>query len=451
MEMDAPGGIDAQKPSGVLTGPWHVSSRLFGLTVFLLLAVCNLPGQEVRRLKPAPAWDEWELERQVEHGWPVTVVSRTIDETWSAVFSWDQCWTIWENKPQLHFGGSIVNAACVLVLPWICGLAFEAWRRQRKRLWQLHLRDLMVGVVLVSAVGAWYLREQRQSRYLSEMQQSRVSRIDVVESSAGGVTWIRKLGVEERFNFLDRPVAIEMTRRGLVHLPELTDVQHVHYSGIASDGELRRLKSLPQLCFLDLSGSVVVDEHGKANILRKPPVSELQLPRLAGLRSLDLSYVDYRVRGLEKLRSVEMLNLTGAFVDDAVLNQAAALPRLKRLNLSSRGFDETPTSLALLPSLARLEELALERSYLREDDLKHIGGMSKLKRLSVARCTFLGGHVWHLAGMESLEHLDLSYTYVTHEALKSLARLPQLQTLNVTGAPLSRLDAPQVRQLFSRC
>ncbi|HZL88234.1 MAG TPA: hypothetical protein VFB96_07640, partial [Pirellulaceae bacterium] len=46
---------------------------------------------------------------------------------------------------------------------------------------------------------------------------------------------------------------------------------------------------------------------------------------------------------------------------------------------------------------------------------------------------------------------DLSYTYVTHEALKSLARLPQLQTLNVTGAPLSRLDAPQVRQLFSRC
>jgi len=40
---------------------------------------------------------------------------------------------------------------------------------------------------------------------------------------------------------------------------------------------------------------------------------------------------------------------------------------------------------------------------------------------------------------------------VTHEALKSLARLPQLQTLNVTGAPLSRLDAPQVRQLFSRC
>ncbi len=447
-EIDAAGG---NTPTGwtLVTGPWFVVSRIVGLTAFLLLALCNLPGQEVLRLKESPAWDEWELEQRFEHGWPATSVSRSFDDSWGDSAVLEECWAIWENEPQVRTWGLVLNAVVAVALSWLCGLAFEAWRRQRHRLWQLYLRDLMAAVLLVSAVGAWYLREQRQSRYLQAALQSRDRSLQSVATAAGGATWIRKLAGDEKLAFLDRPAAIELDRRGLVHLPHLREVQHVHFSGVVSDETLRQLESLPQLCVLDLSLSVMVDERGQTNFFRKPPISNLTFPPLAGLRALDLTYVDYRVRGLDRLESLQSLDLTGAFVDEAVMEQVAALPQLTRLNLSTNGYPIAP--LAALPSMSGLTELTIQRAKLGEQELAHIGRLTNLRRLSLARCQVAGKDLRHLAPLASLEHLDLSSTPTTLSSLMPLAEMPRLRTLNVTGTSLSRRDAPKLRELFSRC
>ena len=65
--------------------------------------------------------------------------------------------------------------------------------------------------------------------------------------------------------------------------------------------------------------------------------------------------------------------------------------------------------------------------------LKHLSGLSTLKRLDVANCEIHGPGLRHIAGLTGLRELNLTLTPVTDEGLEHLAQLTELRTLGLAS------------------
>lgn len=104
---------------------------------------------------------------------------------------------------------------------------------------------------------------------------------------------------------------------------------------------------------------------------------------------------------------------------------------LRRLNLAGH-FEVDDCGVEAIAGLSNLEELVLDETGGTDDGLRHLAGMSRLKKLSLyAAHGITGRGLEHLAGLERLEVLDLSATDLGDEAAEVLARLPRLRWLNL--------------------
>jgi hypothetical protein len=136
--------------------------------VLLLLVFCNLPGLLVTEID----FDSWDLVGQlihrVEHGWPLSWAMRG-DAVWGYRDLREiSTWTFWKDHPQYHWYALVVDGIVVIVLTLVVGAIFEVWRRARRHLWQWHLRDFLVVILLLSLAGAWYAAAR--NRYANELR-----------------------------------------------------------------------------------------------------------------------------------------------------------------------------------------------------------------------------------------------------------------------------------------
>lgn len=111
-------------------------------------------------------------------------------------------------------------------------------------------------------------------------------------------------------------------------------------------------------------------------------------------------------------------------------------------------------ALAALSWSTTVREVEAPFSKLSNDGLKHLAKLRDLESLDLSGATIDGRALAHLKGLRSLRYLTLDGTGVTDEGLEHLRELPASNTCpwggtRVTDAGLAKLrDLPQLRSLL---
>ena len=449
--------------SSFLTGRWHLSSWIAAAVTLLLLAFCNLPGQEVLDLDiHSPQFSRLRtFTRSLEHGWPLTWAKRSVFDWGKVAFKSPQFWTPWNDDPEYRLRALAMNAAAILLSTLAAGAGFELWRRRRARLWQLHLRDMLALFLVLSLAGGWYAMErQRQAHeeFVTDLPLSDPVDHSEVSSSHGfhfvaagrrGITWLRDALGQEHFEFLDRVTRVRVDRDGLAWAAQLPRLRMVTASGDVTTSSLSHLDQLPCLEVLDLTGARFdwnAATHTATTDLLEPLVAadpRLQLPRLPSLRCLMIS--DQQCSGLSKLSALEMLDWSGTAIDEPLWNEIATLVKLRTIRLHDCALlGEGLPSLIQLPEL---DTLVLDETTIDDESVRQLAGLTRLRRLSLTNCPLTGRGLHHLASFAHLESLDLSNTRITDESIVYLVELKNLKELDLTNTAVSGRSIVHLKKL----
>lgn len=146
------------------------------------------------------------------------------------------------------------------------------------------------------------------------------------------------------------------------------------------------------------------------------------------------------------------IDLTGAWITDADMEQVASIASLQRLTLAhTRITDLGFERLKRLPNVVKLDCYYAE--HFTDDGIAHIKGWKKLERLSLRGTKVTSKVFEHLAGLTSLRELDLGFAQLDDSGFELLAELPKLEQLSMggnrlTGAALQVLKLlPALRHL----
>lgn len=422
----------------LLTGRWHTSSRAVMVLVLLVLVFCNVPGQSVKRM-----WYELGHHYAVskfEHGWPLTYLIRTeLSFFPPAERTVRDCFELWRDSEEFRIWSLVANCFVVLLVSLATGAAFEAWRRQRNRVWQFHLRDLFAATLAVSLVALWYVHARRQyavEKAILFPPGEESDKLSVQSHQAGGITWIRICLGDELFRFLDRPFEVTVFEGGgWSQLDKLWSVRHVDAQIRATTEELAHLANMSHLEALSLDDP---RDFAPDNVVA-------ELPPLPNLRGLYLSQPAHRCRRLDRLTSLEAFRITDIFrIDDQALREISVLPNLRQLALN--GLSES-ADLSFLPSRPRLSALDLYNSEVSGAALASIGQCAGLTELSLYMCQVDGSGIRHLSRLTNLETLNLTNTDVTAADLKELANLKRLRRLELTDTKVGGDARAYLRQM----
>jgi internalin A len=156
---------------------------------------------------------------------------------------------------------------------------------------------------------------------------------------------------------------------------------------------------------------------------------------------------------LERLTSLQSLNLFGCSQLSGDLSPLAGLRSLKTLHLSAS--EHLSGDLSPLAGLTSLQMLYLGGCKHLSGDLTPLAGLTSLQVLDLGGCSQLSGELTPLASLTSLQKLDLSWS--PSGDLSPLASLTSLQSLKLSGcgnindlSPLANLTSLQSLNL-SNC
>ena len=241
-----------------------------------------------------------------------------------------------------------------------------------------------------------------------------------------------------------RHLHIELSRsftgRGLAQLAgsETLEVLRVTAQKAFLPDSIRPLATMKRLCRLELTGIGVNDDVLDA-------VAELK-----GLEELALSgrFTPDKLRVLKALPRLRVLSVRGA-KDEGV----AALAQLKDLEWIElplfRGKGSGLEALGQLPKLRRLHVSGDVFGGMRNEGLRHIGALSKLRHLEIVSCSSLTdagiAYVGKLTDLESLKLLDCRK--LTDEGISHLKGLGRLRHLHLGGAKIGAGCVPHIAHL----
>ena len=459
----------------------HASTYLVAVGVLALLVLANVPGQVV--VAPDPfALGRFPIlssSRSCEHGWPVTYLWR--EEVLVGNKTRLSPWSLSEGVLRASYFGlglDLLAGAAALVL----GVAlYEAWRRRRSKVYQLHVRDLLVLMTVVSVAFGWLGWQAKQHRDEQEVLRQLGVTTTHCQWQPGGPSWMREWIGADRFRILDRVVSVE-----LGHKQQFARWMHTAQSnGVLSGSDSPNDLGLPLIEGTDfvmpgLGGAFPTDNLPRYRAPAKPEASQSQaaavldadlaalgrLPNLqelilnqtgisneqmtrvaslTGLRSLELSECrigDEGLAFLSELTNLEGLFVSGVEVTDDGLEHLKKLNRLKNLRLETPWI--TDAGLAHIQHLTNLESLQIDSEIASGAALQHIGALTKLKYLFFHEADVADAHLAHIAHLTELEWLSLKFSGVTDAGLLHLSGMINLRNLDlgrahITDAGLSHL------------
>lgn len=257
-------------------------------------------------------------------------------------------WRIFEGVEWFDAPCLVANAAVGFAIAFAAGFLFETWRRRRKRLSQYRLVDLLVFGGTVALCAAFYVSHRSRHRYESEIVQAIDKNEDQfwdikerVEWERGGPTWLRQYVADQTLSVFDRVVGIDMDGgEQLERAVKLLSVKVVSIKGTVSNRELAMLEELPNLIALDMCYAELKVEGSDAHYDHVAGRS-FQLPRLPGLRGLNLYGTSFDGTGLENIPSIEVLDLTATNVSDESIPALLTLTKLKKLSLHRAAISQS--------------------------------------------------------------------------------------------------------------
>jgi internalin A len=184
---------------------------------------------------------------------------------------------------------------------------------------------------------------------------------------------------------------------------------------------------------------------------------------------------------------LEVLDVSGTQVDDALMTAINSMPRLQYLSLRKTAvtdaglrklkfearlialdLSETATTdkglsgldrarglqapllentgvgdatVKRLAKLAQLETLSLSETTISNESIADLAALSQLKHLEIARTLVDDGAAQFLAQIRGLTHLDLERTLMTRDGVGVLQALPSIEWLDLSGLRLAQGDA----------
>jgi len=237
-----------------------------------------------------------------------------------------------------------------------------------------------------------------------------------------------------------------ITNAGLARLSSLRHLSFldIRYTRATASGVAQLRAVLPN-CRVDFSGGPSMAVASKAAPSPQASVAEVQQWIVGGLggtvdrdggriRAISLarsSITDAQLAPIANLDGLEDLNLEGTEIGDVGIEILAhRAVALRRLNLGSTTVSDRAVS--SLSQLIRLEDLNLSGTLVRAPSIKSLP--RTLRKLDLSSTGIIGTALQGGESLIGLEQLNLAYTDACEEsALKSLATLPKLRILDLTG------------------
>ncbi len=177
-----------------------------------------------------------------------------------------------------------------------------------------------------------------------------------------------------------------------------------------------------------------------------------QLSRLESLSLQDASALtDVALRAIGDIPCLQVLTLwRGAFTDDG-LRHLGRLTKLRRLTLESipveSGPQITDAGVAHLSGLVNLEELSIYAQKLKGASIQHLIGMQKLRCLTLISPLVHDRDLSPLASLVSLERLELPDSGIDGTGFAHLVGNPRLRSLFLARSHVGDLGLAQIARL----
>lgn len=198
-----------------------------------------------------------------------------------------------------------------------------------------------------------------------------------------------------------------------------------------NDRVVDALAAFPEIERLMLSKSAITDEQ----------LARLPLPNLKYLDLSGSKVTDQGIENLWPLKKLEELDLSRTALTDRGLKTLATLTNLRSVNLEETAVSNA--GIANLGKLPKLRALYLNKTAIGDASLEHLRNSSFLKNLA------LHGTRVTDAGMVSLEGLDLtglylSATQVSDAGIEAIDRMPDIQELSLDGTRITDASAARI-------
>lgn len=132
----------------------------------------------------------------------------------------------------------------------------------------------------------------------------------------------------------------------------------------------------------------------------------------------------------------DVVDLRACWLSDGDMPKLAALPGLKKLDLSMTRV--TDQGLLLLKPLVGLEELNLRYAELITDEgMSAVKGWKKLRRIDLRGTKVTDTTVGYLGALTTLESIDLGFAQISDNGIELLTNLPHLKELTLGGNKLT--------------
>jgi Leucine-rich repeat (LRR) protein len=223
-----------------------------------------------------------------------------------------------------------------------------------------------------------------------------------------------------------------ITDRGLLELKTASNITdlNLYYCELVSDQGLAVLKGWQKLKRLNLRGTKITDSTVQS------------LNRLTSLEALDVGFTQVTDSGLAQLNALANLKeiaVGGDKLTDAGLQALRQMPLLTSLDVAgSQRTDSglwsvslTDSGLDAIATLKDLRHLRLNGVVISPRGLEKLKGLSKLDRLDLQACTRINDDaIPVLEALPSLKVLDVTAAAVTDQGLGQLRQAkPRLQVV----------------------
>lgn len=417
---------------------WHRSTFVFLAFVVAVLVLANFPGQLVigPDVFSIDQYGSYFLcDAHCEHGWPFTYMRRK-----PSVFSGPCYWNVFEGVERFSAPHLIADIAVALAIVLSTTFLFGLWRRQRRRLRQFHVRDLLVLAGSVSLAGAMYghYRSEHADQWNVLKAVERMSDPNDpllawgatitrhAEWQPGGPSWVRQLVGDSPFQPFDRVIGVDVSGAELRHIANLRSLRVIRVHESVSNRQLQYLAGLPQLEALSI-GLINFDDEGHETVDENGHVTDgcLQLPKLPNLRGLNLYQGAFCGDGLENIPAIESLDVTGTQMTDHSARKLAKLIHLRSLSLAG--------------------------TEITDDGLRHISSLHNLEQLWLGNMEVGNGGLAHLSNLQQLRWLELEGNDITDAAIPSLKRFARLEYLDLGGTAVSPSGRRELRMALPNC
>jgi len=171
-----------------------------------------------------------------------------------------------------------------------------------------------------------------------------------------------------------------------------------------------------------------------------------QKPVDAGFDDAGLQQLEEPLKALPRL---EWLGVDGAKVTDAGLKHLAGLSQVKRLYIW--GTSITDSGLEHIQGLTQLESLVIRETGITDAGLRRLAGLKHLTRLDLTKTKITGPGLRHLEGLENLKLLHLGQTKITDAGLEYLTGFHHLKELYLGDTHVTEEGVKKLREALPNC